>query len=116
MIAHQRYVFNPHCSYISANPLISRTRFFDIRILGPHKFFVIKRNLLLNLYDPCEHGNDSISNALISNKLHVSIVVGWGLSPPYQLLARYKKTHRSSEGGDKPHPYGGGVLQEAYSQ
>ena len=37
---------NPHCSYISANPLIPRTRFFDIRILGPHKFSCLYRNVV----------------------------------------------------------------------
>ena len=38
--------YNPHCSYISANPLIPRTRFFDIRILGPHKFSCLYRNVV----------------------------------------------------------------------
>ena len=38
--------FTPHCSYISANPLISRTHFFDIRILGPHKFSCLYWNVV----------------------------------------------------------------------
>ena len=37
---------NPHCSYISANPLIPKTRFFDIRFLGPHKFSCLYWNVV----------------------------------------------------------------------
>ena len=38
--------FTPHCSYISANTLISRIRFLDIRILGPHKFSCLYWNMV----------------------------------------------------------------------
>ena len=58
---------------------------------------------------------DSVANPLITNVLHTS-TVGAGFIPVLPASDKNQGNTPSCEGGDKPHPYGGGVLQAAYYQ